>query len=125
MIVDQIRMNIKPGTVIPKPETTAHTVKGWGTRRDQDALIYRMPNHSNPSKPREKGITSSEFSAAYDQLIKTGSFTHKWFENKLKNCYMEGTCNFTTIGGVFKLLGIAKYAERGTYVRISDGERNP
>jgi hypothetical protein len=125
MIVDQIRMNIKPGTIIPKPKTNAHTVKGWGKRRDQDALIYRMPNHNNPSKPGEKGITSLEFSAAYDQLIKTGSFTHKWFENTLKECKKEGPCNFTTIGGIFKLLGKAEYKKQGTYVRISDGERNP
>ena len=56
MIIDRIRTNIKPGTVIPKPEATADfTVKGWGRRRSKDALIYRIPNHSNPSKPSEKG----------------------------------------------------------------------
>jgi len=27
----------------------------------------------------------------------------------------DGTCNFTTIGGVFKLLGYATYHARGVY----------
>jgi hypothetical protein len=125
MIVDRIRTNIKLGTVIPKPEATAKfTVKGWGTRRGQDALIYRIPNYSNPSKPSEKGITISEFTAACDQLIKAGSFTREWFNHALRDCAKEGGCNFTTIGGVFELLCIVKYEKRGTYMFTApDDER--
>ena len=47
--------SIPPGTVIPKPEAQANfVVKGWGKRADEDALIYFIPNHSNPAKPYQK-----------------------------------------------------------------------
>ena len=98
MITDRIRVNIKPDTVIPKPKATADfKVKGWGKRRGQEALIYFIPNHLEPGRPHQKGITADEFTAAYNELMGSG--------------------NFTTIGGVFQLLGIAIYADKGTYVR--------
>ena len=76
MIADRIRINITPNAVIPKPAATADfTVKGWGKRRGQNALIYRIPNHGNPAKPHEKGVTEAEFIAAYNELMKTGELT--------------------------------------------------
>lgn len=119
MISDRIRLNVRPNTVVPKPEAVADfKIKGWGNRRGQEALIYFIPNHKDPGKPYQKGITTTEFTAAYNELIKSGELTRHWFNSKLPACAKEGGCNFTTIGGVFQLLGIASYAGNGSYLRI-------
>jgi hypothetical protein len=40
---------LSPGTVIPKPEAKDDfTVKGWGKRNGEAALIYFIPNHNDP-----------------------------------------------------------------------------
>ena len=118
MIVERIKKEVTPGAKIPKPNAKGQfLVKGWGRRRDEDALIYLIPNHNEPSRPYQKGITSSEFEAAYDQLIKSGELTRTWFDQQLHACMKEGGCNFTTVGGVFQLLGEADYVDRGVYGR--------
>lgn len=119
MIVDEIKAKIQANTVIPKIRAKKDfTVKGWGKRRGENALIYRIPSH-NPNKPYyEKGITESEWIDAYNQLMKTGYFTHQWFEENLPDCAKEGSCNFTTIGGIFELLKLAKHSSAGIYNKI-------
>lgn len=104
------------GKVIPKPKAKADfTIKGIGKRRGQKALIYRIPSHSQKSPFYEKGITISEFQDAYDCLLTSGKFTRAWFNENMPKCAQEGACNFTTIGGVFELLGFAEYTEKATY----------
>lgn len=116
-IVDLIERTATPGTVIPKPEARADfVVKRWGRRRGERALVYTIPNHRDEQRPYEKGIAESEWLKAYDQLTATGQFTRKWFQCEMIECNTEGGCNFTTIGGIFELLGIATYAHRGTYI---------
>jgi hypothetical protein len=118
MITDLIRLKIQPTTVIPKPEAKGEfTVKGWGKRRNQVALVYRIPNHNFPSHPYEKGITEHEFETAYKQIMQSGTLTRQWFNSNLASCAKEGGCNFTTIGGIFELLGVARRSERGAYTR--------
>jgi hypothetical protein len=52
---------VSPGAVIPKPQAHADfIVKGWGKRRGERALVYSIPNQSNPSRPHETRVTSSE-----------------------------------------------------------------
>ena len=117
MIIEQIRRIAQPGTVIPKPDAKADfIVKGWGRRRGENSLIYFIPNHINPRSPYEKGITESEWEQAYQQIIKNGEFSRTWFNQNMKACDKEGGCNFTTIGGIFELLGIAYY-EKPAYIR--------
>lgn len=97
-----------PGTVIPKPEAKEDfVVKGWGKRNGETALIYLIPNHSDPGKPYQKGITLQEWEQAYRHLHSTGSFTRKWFNANMPRCSKEGSCNFTTIGGIFSCFGLA------------------
>ena len=116
MLIENIH-SLEPGTIIPKPEATAaFKIKGWGERRGEPALIYWIPNHKNPNKPLAKGVTVSEFERAHAEIIATGQFTRAWFNFNLGLCAKEGGCNFTTIGGIFELLGLARYASRGTYV---------
>ena len=118
-IVNRIRTEIPDGTAIPKPNSSKSFTKKWGDRRGEAALIYTMPNHKNPTSPHQKGITESEFEHAYQQLKETGKFTRKWFETELPHCNKEGSCNFTTIGGIFELLGEASYSGQGSYKIIS------
>ncbi len=64
-IVVEIKKRVSNDMVIPKPAAQADfTVKGWGKRRGEDALIYRIPNHTDPTHPYEKGITVSEWRQA-------------------------------------------------------------
>ena len=118
-ILHRIETMVTPGTVIPKPKARAdYTVKGWGRRRGERALIYRIPNHKNPDCPYEKGITESEFVKAFNHLDETGHFNFSWFKSNMIRCKKEGGCNFTSIGSIFEILGYAKHSEEG-YRKIS------
>lgn len=104
------------GHEIPKPAAKQpFRVKGMGRRRGEEALIYQIPSHTG-RRPYEKGITLSEFSSAWSQLDQSGELTAAWFKTNLPSCAKEGSCNFTSIGGVFEMLGLAKYISRGRYV---------
>lgn len=110
MIFNKIMESIKPGTTIPKPAAKSDfVIKGIGKRRGEQALIYYIPNSKTGLPTYEKGITISEFESAYLQLNKNGMITRTWFNTSLSACSAEGGCNFTTIGGIFELLGIANY----------------
>lgn len=114
-IVQEIMAKVAVNTVIPKPEARADfLVKGWGKRRNEPALVYKIPNHKNPNKPHEKGITVSEWRQAYQQICDGEDFDRQWFNENMSNCASEGGCNFTTIGGIFQLLGLVDY-QRGAY----------
>jgi hypothetical protein len=109
-IVRQLEETLAPGTVIPKPHARSDfVVKGWGKRRGEPALVYNIPNHKNPQKPHQKGVTVSEWTHAFVQLTSVGEITGSWFRAAMPACAKEGYCNFTTIGGVFELLGFAVY----------------
>ena len=110
-IVAAIKELVKPGTPIPKPESDTSVVKGWGKRRGEPALIYTMKGG------HEKGITESEWRCAFEQLQRKGELTKPWFKDALAKCWKEGDCNFTTIGGVLVLLGVATYNGNGCYKR--------
>jgi hypothetical protein len=112
--------NLPSGTIIPKPSGTSEfRVKGIGMRSREDALVYRVPNRQNPSQPHEKGITMSEFQAAYIKIASDGVFTKVRFDQNLMRCSREGSCNFTTIGGLLCEFGVAAYDARGTYRKDS------
>lgn len=114
-ILAEIERQIIPGTIIPKAKARAGFIaKEWGIRRGERALIYTIPNHNTPTKPYKKGITVSEWVQAFEHLTDAGDFRRSWFELSMPACAKEGGCNFTTIGGVFELLGYATY-DRGTY----------
>jgi len=83
--------SLPPGTVIPKPKARGHfVIKGWGKRAGEDALIYFIPNHSDRSKPYQKGITVSEWAAAYDELMDEQKFSKQWFNANLKRGLERG-----------------------------------
>ena len=118
MIIEKIKCIAVTGIAIPKLEAKEKfTIKGWGKRRGEDALVYIIPNTKNPQKHNEKGITVSEFEKAYKQLCDSGELTKVWFNKHLGKCANEGSCNFTSLGGIFELLGEAKYEHRCVYKR--------
>lgn len=115
MIIHRIRESILPGQIIPKPRTTGHTIKGWGMRRGEAALVYFIPT-KNSATQSQKGITESEFEIAFSQLKTSGEFTRNWFNEHLPQCAKEGPCNFTTIGGIFMALKEAVHSGEGRYM---------
>ena len=115
-IFDRIKTEITPGTVIHREWTMkgSRTKRGEiACRRGEIALIYKLGNRS------EKGINESEWNKAYGQLMATGCFSHPWFRKNMKGCYCEGGCNFNAIGGVFSVMGIARSAGKGMYLKIT------
>ena len=120
-IIDEIKLlGIDSiGDVIPKPNAKeSFLIKGMGKRRGEEALIYLIPSHTGRS-PYQKGITLSEFDSAYSQLKTSGELTRQWFNLNLQKCAKEGACNFTTVGGIFELLKLAKYCGKGCYTSLS------
>ena len=118
-IIELIEKYIKEEMIIPRPYAKLDfKVKGFGIRRGKRALIYFVPNSKNLKKPNEKGISLIEFQKAYNQLNKYNELTFKWFEQNLPECNKEGSCNFTTIGGIFKLLNLAVYKGKGIYKKF-------
>lgn len=115
-IVERVAQVAPPGTVIPKPGTSEiYRVKGWGKRRGEEALIYLIPKRTDPSRPYEKGVTRSELIAAHQQLLSGGELSRAWYQQHFPDSARQAPCNFTTIGGLFQLLGLARY-ERGLYL---------
>jgi hypothetical protein len=115
---DKISHIAVPNTVIPKPKAKGDfIVKGLGKRRGESAIIYFIPNHKDPRRPFQKGVTKSELESSDAQLRTSGEFTRQWFNKNLHRCAAEGGCNFTTIGGLFELAGIARDGGKGRYVR--------
>ena len=116
MLERRIKAVAPPGTIIPKPRAQGDfRVKGDGIRRGQRARIYTIPNHKIPAKPHEKGIGFAELEQAYAEFRQSGRLTTEWFKLHLSACYNEGSCNFTTVGGLFILLGEAEYERPGVY----------
>ena len=113
MIIEEIKKVARPGTKIPKPiSKDDYIVSGWVTSKGEDALKYLIGERQHP-----KYIRVSEFKAAYDMLSSSGEFTRKWFNENLPESAREW-CNFTTIGGIFELLGVAEHLEEGGYRKI-------
>ncbi len=110
------------GTWIPKPQSAESSkFERWGLRRGERALIYSMPNHTSAGKRYEKGVNISEIRQAFDQLVDSGEFSRSWFQKHMPDCNQEGSCNYTTIGGLFELLEIAKHSGPGLYQRYTRG----
>ena len=103
-IIEKINRVALPGTVIPKPRTKEHLVKEWSISAGERALVYTMPNKNNPDKLDSKLIKESDFRKSYYQLTTYGTFTKQWLKLNLPVLAKQG-CNFTTIGGIFELLG--------------------
>ena len=101
MIFARVRA-ISTGTKI----TPDYTVKGIGKSRQEEALVYLVPNRGG-GKPSPKRIRSSEWETAYQHLLAGGHITRKWFEQNIPGAAKDGPCSFRFIGEVLVLLGVA------------------
>ena len=119
-LIERIIEKAPPGTVIPKPKTDRQEVIGWGWSKGEEALVYSIPNKKCKAKQSTKRIKVSDFEDAYKVLMKTGQLTREWFNQNLPDCAKGGDCNFTTIGGIFCLLGDAVYWGSGVHCRKSN-----
>ncbi len=123
MILERIRQVAQPGTVIPKPRAKKpYVVVRWGRSRGEDALVYKIPPRSASRHPAEKAVPASAFEAAWKMLMETGQITHKWFARTFPAVEAGGSCNFTTLGGIFVLLGEAVYDGPGVFRRTERGQ---
>ncbi|MDD4051500.1 MAG: hypothetical protein PHR28_06345 [candidate division Zixibacteria bacterium] len=120
MIIGKIeRIEKLVGRTIPKPRSKHQKVKGWGRRQGERALVYWIPNHKDPENRSQKGVNESEWRKAHKRLMSGEPLTRAWFQEKMRACDKEGGCNFTTIGGIFQLLRIAKYDEKNSqYIKV-------
>lgn len=117
MIIEKIKREIKPGDKIPLPSGKNYEVIGWSERTEEDTLMYLIRKHENTKKQSRKGITASEFRKAYQKLNEDGSFDRKWYKRCFPKLNYDRPCNFSAIGGIFRLLGIAYYQELGIYTK--------
>jgi hypothetical protein len=117
-IIEKIKKNVKPGTIIPKPRAKHNfIVKGFTTSKGEEALAYFV-NNKNSKIPSEKRVTFSEFVKSYNQLIDNGEVSRKWYSDTFPDINYQDPCNFTTVGGIFILLKLAYYKKPGIYSKI-------
>ncbi|MBK9579100.1 MAG: hypothetical protein IPO40_18690 [Fibrobacteres bacterium] len=118
-VIERIRSNVLPGTVIPKPKAKSDFIfLGWTSSGSESAISYSIPNRKDPAKPYRKYVRESEIILAYEEFVKAGEFTRGWLNTHLPKLAKEGSCSFTTIGGLLCLLGEARY-EYARYCKIS------
>jgi hypothetical protein len=95
------------GTAIPKVESSRkYRIKRWSYRNGEEWLSYTVAN---------KSIRVSWIRECFDELGRTGELRTQWFRDSFYDGKDLGGCNFTTIGGLFVLIGIAQRAGTGLY----------
>jgi hypothetical protein len=98
---------------------TTYVVKNVGNRQNEKAIVYYIANSKQPTKPSQKGFTSSELCHAYSQLLSAKEFTRAWFKSESEiergNFSRGAPCNFLAIGAVFVELGLATKQKRGLF----------
>jgi hypothetical protein len=104
MIFPRVRTDVLPDTILPG---TNYSVKGIYRRRGEAALVYRIPNRNVANSWYEKGVAEGEWEQAYERLSILGELSRTWFNDNLRGAAAEGPCNYSAIGKVFVLLGIA------------------
>jgi len=98
------------GTPIPKVDSTReYKIKQWSYRDGEERLSYTVAN---------KSIPVFWIRGCFEELRSTGELRTAWFRERFYHGKDLGGCNFTTIGGLFVLIGIAERAGAGFYVSI-------
>jgi hypothetical protein len=119
MLISRIKAVATPGTRIPKPKSNGiYVVLGWTVSRGEEALVYRIPKRPGTKRASQKRIPVSAFEEAFAELTKSGTLTRRWFRASFPVLDHDGGCNFTTIGGVFELLGEARFVQSGVYAVV-------
>ncbi len=107
-VIDRIVDEIAVGKKIPKPRGNT-TFEGVGaTRSGERSVRYKINGTS------VKSVTESQLDSAFAQLHASGELTRPWFNDAFPVAARQ-TCHFTTIGGLFVLLGVAERSQPGVY----------
>lgn len=104
----------KNNTPIPKPNTSARILKVAVANihgEEKDSFYYSI------GSSKKKPVPFDTLYAAYQRLTETGTFSRAWYKETFPVEVADCPCNFTTIGGVFIVLGFAEYMENGVYRR--------
>ena len=102
---------LKPGACIPKPESRErYQFLGWVRVGGDECFAYSVANKAIPKWWIRDCLT---------ELMQTGELRTKWFRKTFYGSKDLGGCNFTTIGGLFTMAGVARRAARGLYLRSS------
>lgn len=118
-ICSQIRDALKKGVRIPKPRSKeAYRFVGWRSSRGEEAFVYEIPERPGSKRPSTKRIPCSAFKEACRTLLENGEITRAWFAEAFPQVNADGSCNFTTLGGIFQILGLAKCVRPGVYQRL-------
>jgi len=96
-------------TNIPKPQGKPCIILYINKNNENNFLKYSTG---------KKTISKAEFIGAYRRLLDNKSFTRQWYNENFQKKAATSPCNFTSIGGIFILLGIAKYKIKGCYELI-------
>lgn len=110
---------IPEGTKIPKPDANPYIVNHWGLSqsggfvRKHKAMFYKM----SKCNTKLKSIPLPVFAWACKALVDTGQLSRPEYERKFELLNSSAPCTYTTLGGVFVLLGEAVYEGNGIYRR--------
>jgi hypothetical protein len=109
-IWDEVK-SLKIGTAIPKVEEgkSAKLIEFTKSNGDE-SFKYSIGENGNG-----KCVLKSEIEESFTILQTSGKFTREWHKEHFPQLESGRPCNFTTIGGIFELLGYAKYASRSEY----------
>ena len=105
MIIENPNINV--GINIPKPENRPCIIICIQENNENCFLKYSTGNSG-------KIVSKAEFRGAY-KVLETCCFTKKWYTENFHKQSKNKSCNYTTIGGIFILLGIAEYIPKGKY----------
>jgi len=109
----KIDKKIEVGTAVPKAVDGTRVV----TKKEGDRIYMR----TGVETTAEKYITKEMLQYAY-KIIKSGKpFTSKDLKTRFPKEYSQGSCVFSMTGGIFVLLGIAKYIRRTGYI-LAEGK---
>jgi len=109
-IFQLIAIRVRIGTIIRRPRVNARVME---VNNAQRTIIYE-----NVPPTYQKTITAGELLGARNILIQDGQFTLQWYKTNFPREAGNKPCNFTTIGGLFVLLRLARYERPGVYVSI-------
>lgn len=100
----------KSRTPVPKPK--GQTILSMSDKIGNARFQYTL------GQGRKKSISFTTLFRCYEKLTVDGEYTRLWFETEFENESKSSPCNFTTIGGIFVKMKIAKYCGNGVYTLI-------
>ncbi len=106
----------KKHTAISKPKGGYIFIENIGNTKI-DGVEKEGFQYSVDSK-NKKYVPFDTLFLCYKRIFAFGELTTEWFKTTFPKEYKDRPCNFTTIGGVFILLGIAVYKNSGIYKKI-------